>query len=176
MSNASVAGADGRSRRKSLADQLDRLDGVIDDLSEGLNQAVTHVVGQAVTTAVRQAIEGLMQTVLANPELLRNLAAQLGPPAAAEPAAPAEAPLPDAAAGPTRGVPSGPPRRAGGALAAVRRQAGALLDGVRSRLRLVRLPLAVLALAGAAVTAAFLAGPWLAAAAGCLAGLVRHAV
>src|SRR6266567_4548749 len=89
MSNTSVAGADGKARRKTLSDQLDRLDGVIDDLSEGLHQAVAHVVGQAVTQAVQQAVEGLMQTVLNNPELLRNLAAQLGPPA---PAAPAAAP------------------------------------------------------------------------------------
>src|SRR6266699_4162553 len=102
MSNTSVAGIDGKARRKTLSDQLDRLDGVIDDLSDGLNQAVTHVVGQAVTTAVQQAVEGLMQTVLNNPELLRTLAAQLGPPAPAESTAPAEAPLPDGAAGPVR--------------------------------------------------------------------------
>jgi hypothetical protein len=57
----------------------------------------------------------------------------------------------------------------------VRRRAGALLDGVRGRLGLARLPLMVLALGGAAVAAACLAGPWLAAAAGCLAGLARHA-
>jgi hypothetical protein len=41
MSNTSVAGADGRARRKTLASQLDRLDGVIDDLSEGLNDGAS---------------------------------------------------------------------------------------------------------------------------------------
>ena len=175
MSNTSVAGADGKARRKTLSDQLDRLDGVIDDLSDGLDQAVAHVVQQAVTTAVQQAIEGLMQTVLNNPELLRNLAAQLGPPAPAAPIAPAEAPLPGGAAGPVQGKASVPPRRAGGALAAVRRRAGALLDGVRGRPGLARLPLIVLAVGGAAVAVAYLAGPWLAAAAGCLAGLAGRA-
>src|SRR5262245_9709642 len=151
MSNTDAAVADGKPRRKTLADQLDRLDGIIDDLSEGLNQAVATVVQQSVTTAVQQAIEGLVQAVVANPELLRNLAAQLGPPAAAEPAAPAAAPLPDGAAGPAQGKGPVPPQRSGGALAAVRRRAGALLDGARSRLRLARFPLIVLALGGVAV-------------------------
>src|SRR5262245_24534961 len=160
MSNTDAAVPDGRARRKTLSDQLDRLDGIIDDLSEGLNQAVAHVVQQSVTTAVQQAIEGLMQAVVANPELLRTLADRLAPPA------------PEGAPSPVPSKASVPPRRSGGALAAVRRRAGALLDGVRSRLRLVRLPLIVLALGGVAV--ASLAGPWLSAAARCLAGLARH--
>jgi hypothetical protein len=41
MSNTNAAGADGRARRKTLASQLDRLDGVIDDLSEGLNDGAS---------------------------------------------------------------------------------------------------------------------------------------
>ena len=164
MSNTNAAVADGRARRKTLSDQLDRLDGIIDDLSEGLNQAVAHVVQQAVTTAVKQAVEGLMQAAVANPDLVRALADRLTPPAPDDPAVPAQ------------GKGSVPPRRSGGALAAIRRRVGALLDGVRSRLRLVRLPLAVIALGGAAWAAASLAGPWLAAAAGCLVGLARHTV
>src|SRR5215470_537784 len=164
MSNTNAAVADGRARRKTLSDQLDRLDGIIDDLSEGLNQAVAHVVQQSVTTAVGQAIEGLLQAVVANPELVRTLADRLTPPAPPDPAPPAQ------------GKGPAPSRRAGGVLAAVRRRAGVLLDGLRSRLRPVRLPLIILAVGGIAVAVTFLAGPWLACAAGCLARLVRLAV
>src|SRR5262249_46273984 len=162
MSNTNAAVADGRPRRKTLSDQLDRLDGIIDDLSEGLNQAVAHVVQQSVTTAVKQAVEGLLEAAVSNPDLVRALADRLGSPA------------PDDPAVPTQGRGSVPPRRAGGVLAAVRRRVGALVVGVRGRLRLVRLPLVVLGLGGVAVAAAYLAGPWLACAAGCLVGLVRH--
>src|SRR5262245_44753183 len=143
MSNASVAGADGRARRKTLSDQLDRLDQVIDDLAAGLNETVTQ--------AVQQAVEGLAQAVLSNPEVLRNLAEQLSPPSREEATA-----SPSAGESPTSGPPVGPLarsrcgvssplRRAGAACAAVRRRVGALVDGVRDRLRLARLPLIVLA-------------------------------
>src|SRR5215470_868090 len=182
MSNTNAAVADGKAPRKTLSDQLDRLDRVIDDLSEGLNQAVATVVQQAVTQAVQQAVEGLAQAVLSNPELLRNLAEQLSPPSREEATA-----SPSEGESPTSGPPvgplarsrcgaSGPLRRAGAACAAVRRRVGTLLDGVRSRLRLVRLPLLVLGLGGVAVAAAHLAGPWLSAAVSCLAGLARHTV
>src|SRR5262245_18493523 len=106
MSNPSVAVADGRARCKTLSDQLDRLDGIIDDLSEGLNQAVSHVVQQSVAQAVQQAVEGLLQAAVANPDLLRALADRLTPP------------TPDGPAVPAQGKASAPPRRAGGALAA----------------------------------------------------------
>ena len=118
---------------------------------------------QSVTTAVQQAVEGLLQAAVANPDLVRALADRLTPPTPPDPAVPAQ------------GKPSAPPRPAGGVLATVRRRAGALLDGVRGRLGLTVLPLVVLALGGAAVAIATLAGPWLACAAGYLAGLARHA-
>jgi hypothetical protein len=51
--------------RKNLADQIDRLDSILDGLSEGLNEAVTTAVKEAVTTSVQQAIV----EVLTNPEL-----------------------------------------------------------------------------------------------------------
>ena len=162
MSTTNAAVADGKAPRKTLSNQLDRLDRVIDDLSEGLNQAVAHVVQQSVTQAVQQAIEGLMQAVVANPELLHTLAARLTPPTPDDPAPPAQ------------GKSSGSPRRWAGVLAAVRRRVSALVDAVRGRLRLVRLPLLVLAVGGVAVAAAFLAGPWMVAATGCLAGLARY--
>jgi hypothetical protein len=56
-------------QRRTLADQIDRLDGVIDALSEGLNQAVMTVVEQAVTVAVKEAVV----EVLTNPELRARL-------------------------------------------------------------------------------------------------------
>src|SRR5262245_33149535 len=40
--------------RRSLAEQLDRLDGIIDALAEGLNETVADVVREAVTVAVQQ--------------------------------------------------------------------------------------------------------------------------
>src|SRR5262245_60523243 len=150
MSTTNTAVADGKPRRKTLADQLDRLDREIDDLADGLNETVAQVVGQAVSQAVQQVVEGLVQGVLSNPDLVRALADRLTPPTPDDPAVPAQ------------GKGSVPPRRSGGALAAVRRRVGALVDGVRSRLRLVRLPLIVLAVGGIAVAVTFLAGPWLA--------------
>src|SRR5262249_14386089 len=91
MSNGSTAGVNGKPAKKSLSDQLDRLGPGIDDLSDGLNEAVIHVVKQAVTAAVQQAVEGVLQALLSNPELLRGLAAgampaATAPVAAAEPA------------------------------------------------------------------------------------------
>src|SRR5262245_35893661 len=55
--------------RKNLADQIDRLDSILDGLSEGLNEAVTTAVKEAVTTGVQQAIV----EVLTNPELQQLL-------------------------------------------------------------------------------------------------------
>ena len=164
MSNTNSAVADGKPARKTLASQLDRLDGIIDVLADGLNETVAQVVQQAVTTAVQQALDGLLQAAVANPDLVRTLADRLGPPTPDDPAAPAQ------------GKGSVPPRPAGGVLAAVRRRVGALVEGVRGRLRPVRLPLIVLAVGGIAVAVTFLAGPSLSTAANCLARLVRHVV
>src|SRR5205823_3524884 len=76
--------------RKTLASQLDRLDGIIDTLAEGLNGAVADAVRDAVSSAVRQAVAQVLHEVLANPQLLRALLGQLAPtalPVQAEPAA-----------------------------------------------------------------------------------------
>src|SRR5262249_21016611 len=67
-------GPNDRPRRKTLSDQLDRLDGVIDDLSDGLNQAVAHAVERGVSTAVERAVQGVLQAALASPEVARQLA------------------------------------------------------------------------------------------------------
>ena len=42
--------------RKTLASQLDRLDGILDTLGEGLNEAVAQAVQQAVELAVREGV------------------------------------------------------------------------------------------------------------------------
>jgi hypothetical protein len=91
MSNANATAFNGKSHRKTLAEQLDRLDAIIDALAAGLNETVADVVRQAVTAAVQQTLEGLAQATLNNPELLRRLAEQLAPPAAAAPQAAHEA-------------------------------------------------------------------------------------
>ena len=87
MTNATTAGFNGKAPRKTLADQLDRLDAIIDALAAGLNETVADVVRQAVTAAVQQALEGLAQAALSNPDLLRRLTEQFAPPAAAPQAA-----------------------------------------------------------------------------------------
>jgi hypothetical protein len=55
--------------RKTLASQLDRLDGILDALSDGLNQAVASAVEQAVAAAVKEAVI----EVVTNPELRQLL-------------------------------------------------------------------------------------------------------
>src|SRR5438874_2154257 len=76
----------GRVPRKTLANQLDRLDTILDGFAEALNEAVADAVKQAVAVAVREAVQVAMQEVLTNPELLRALVAQT---------APAPAPMPE---------------------------------------------------------------------------------
>jgi hypothetical protein len=43
--------------RKSLAEQIDRLDGILDGLAPGLEQAVVAAVQAAVGLAVREAVQ-----------------------------------------------------------------------------------------------------------------------
>ncbi len=66
--------------RKQLADQLDRLDGIIDALADGLNQAVADAAREGTRLAVKDAIVEIMT----NPELRALLA----------PAQPVPAPAP----------------------------------------------------------------------------------
>jgi hypothetical protein len=59
--------------RKNLADQINRLDSILDGLSDNLNEAVASAVQQAVAAAVKEAVTtGVTQAiveVLTNPEL-----------------------------------------------------------------------------------------------------------
>src|SRR6478609_213759 len=59
----------GRTQRTSLATQIDRLDLILDNLSEGLQEAVA----DAVKVAVTRAVEAALVEVLTNPELRRHL-------------------------------------------------------------------------------------------------------
>ena len=59
--------------RKTLADQIDRLDRVLDGLAEGLNEAVAQEVQRAVGRAVREVVQAAIQEVLTNPELAARL-------------------------------------------------------------------------------------------------------
>jgi hypothetical protein len=48
--------------RKQLSDQLDRLDGIIDALADGLNQAVIDAAREGTRLAVKDAIVEIMTT------------------------------------------------------------------------------------------------------------------
>jgi hypothetical protein len=65
----------GRAQRKSLAEQIDRLDLILDGLADGLSAAVADAVTAAVGTAVATAV----REVLSNPELLRRLRPEPAP-------------------------------------------------------------------------------------------------
>src|ERR1019366_2569168 len=60
-----------RTVRKSLADQLDRFDAMLDGLSEAIPQVIADSVREAVAEAVRQAVEASIREVLSRPDMLR---------------------------------------------------------------------------------------------------------
>jgi len=67
----------GKPRRKQLSDQLDRLDGIIDILADGLPSAVT----DATRVGTRQAVREAIVEILSNPELRAMLGTIAPPPA-----------------------------------------------------------------------------------------------
>src|SRR5262245_57475761 len=69
--------------RKSLAHQLDRLDIILDGLSEAFDQSVAQAVRAAVGLAVREAIAVAVRELVSRPELV----AALRPPEAPAPPA-----------------------------------------------------------------------------------------
>jgi hypothetical protein len=71
--------ADGRAR-KSLAEQIDRLDAILDGLSKALQGAVTAAVTDAVSVAVKEAVQSVLVEVLTNPVLQEKLRGMAGPP------------------------------------------------------------------------------------------------
>jgi hypothetical protein len=152
--------------RKSLADQIDRLDSILDGLAEALNESVAAAVKEAVGLAVREAVQAVLTEVLTNPavlETVRGTVSPAGAPAAAVPTRPSWRERLRPAWG----------RIAAGALA-TRLQCGRLwgrarqgLSGLWERLSLVRrCRRQVLAAVGVGLVAgvlAYVAGPWLAA-------------
>src|SRR5438552_4057778 len=88
MTVTSTGTTDGRAR-KSLAEQIDRLDGILDGLAEGLNGAVAAAVQQAVGLAVTEAVKAVLTELLHNPDLQQRVAA-----AAASAPVPPAAPVP----------------------------------------------------------------------------------
>ena len=66
MSTATAT--NGKPQRKQLSDQLDRLDGIIDALAEGLNGAVADAAREGTRLAVKDAIVEIMT----NPESVGN--------------------------------------------------------------------------------------------------------
>ena len=63
--------SNGRPPRKSLSDQIEKLDGILDMMAEAIPQVVADSVRQAVGDAVRQAVEASVREALANPTLLQ---------------------------------------------------------------------------------------------------------
>ena len=79
-----TASRNGTPQRKQLSDQLDRLDGIIDCLADGLSDAVR----DAVTAGTATAIQQILLDVVNNPQTRLLLRQTLG----AEPAKATEAP------------------------------------------------------------------------------------
>src|SRR5262245_38460804 len=161
--------------RKSLASQIDRLDGILDGLAEALNESVADAVRGVVGQAVREAVEATAKELLASPALL-SLALQAhraetgpGAPQSEEPARRSPAWALRGALGRAGQLASGAARAARGAVAvALERlsglaQAGGLLvAGLWACRRACALAVGVGAAAG---LASYLAGPALASAA-----------
>ena len=59
--------------RKSLASQIDRLDGILDGLAEGLYDAVAMLVKEAVTTAVKESVQAVLTELLTNPAVMAKI-------------------------------------------------------------------------------------------------------
>jgi hypothetical protein len=59
--------------RKSLSDQIDRLEAILDGLANALNESVAAAVKEAVGLAVKEAVQAVFTEVLANPAVLQLL-------------------------------------------------------------------------------------------------------
>jgi hypothetical protein len=159
----------GRVGRKSLAEQIDRLDGILDGLAEALQgavaEAVRDVVGRVVPEAVREAVVARVQTVVADPTLQTAVVSRVE--AGAKPVVPPQ---------PQRGIGARLGAAAKRAAAGVSRLARRCLSSAVRQLRLVfrvRKPLSLAVAVGVAVgVGCYLAGPAVAAAISGFAGFV----
>jgi hypothetical protein len=73
-----------RVARKSLAEQIDRLDRLLDGLAQGINDTVVRAVQEAVGLAVQQAVQAALVEVLTNAQIHKML--YPAPPAESVPA------------------------------------------------------------------------------------------
>src|SRR5258708_7726198 len=94
MSITATPTANGKSQRKSLANEIDRLDAILDGLDSALAGAITDAVKQAVSIAVSEAVRATLME-LANPAVAEALRGPVVLPFPGTPATPpAEAPAP----------------------------------------------------------------------------------
>jgi hypothetical protein len=82
-----------REPRRSLSQELDRLDKMLDGLAEAIPGAVADSVKEAVTTAVAEAFRATLMEVAANPEIIALLRGARAATVCNEQPAPAKAPL-----------------------------------------------------------------------------------
>jgi hypothetical protein len=161
--------------RKSLAEQIDRLDSMLDGLAENLNDAVAAAVKEAVGLAVREAIQGIVTEVLSHPELVARLVGNVAPANAAVPQT--RTPVTTHVRESARRACSWIGSKLSSAAASIGQFPSTLSHGLTSswaRLQFLRrfkfqLLLAVAA-GSAAGVAAYFAGPWLAVAASAVGG------
>jgi hypothetical protein len=83
-----------RTARKSLADQIDRLDGILDGLAEALNESVADAVKDVIAQVVRDAVHTAVTEVLSSPDLLRAALEKHAPPPTIPTTPPAPEPKP----------------------------------------------------------------------------------
>jgi hypothetical protein len=167
--------------RKSLSEQIDRLDKILDGLAEALNGAVADAVTQAVSLAVKEAVQTVLTEVLSNPDLR----AQLQGSAVAPIAARTDPAIRSAATSPVDRVAQNAAHLANWCTARLHalgqvgrramQQVGWVATDLVARvqgLRLFMRPLAAALLLGVATgIAAYCAGPWLAGMVGGAGGL-----
>ena len=61
-------------QRRSLEDQLNRLDSILDGLADALNEAVADAVKDSVGLAVREAVQAVMTELVTNPLVAAKVA------------------------------------------------------------------------------------------------------
>ena len=145
--------------RKSLSEQIDRLDSILDGLADGLNEAVVGAVKEAVSRAVKEAVQAVLTEVLSNPDFLGLLRGTLAPSTAST--------VEPASAGGTQPRRDGPLKRAWKWTWGKVRRVGQGLVTLVGKMRAVRrfkVELVTALGAGAlAGLAAYYTGPWLSA-------------
>jgi len=159
-------GTNGKAR-KSLAEQIDRLDQILDGLADGLNGAVADALRDSVGQAVQQALRGVLIEALTNPQLLANLRGLLAANEQPATAPPAKSPAPTVGHVTARERLWRVASWFGGKLRALRGLCGAAACRARARLKVAyrfKTQLLAALLVGVVLGAgAYFAGPWLAA-------------